>query len=107
MCRSYFLSICEYTRTNPFLFRVLRNPEGNAFFEKMLTLFHRYVRGIVQDTSPSRHSKEEFSYMVACTIGSTVGVLHKWTLENCQTPSEFIADILTNTFIAGMLPFMS
>lgn len=107
MCKSYFLTICEYTRTNPFLANLLSDPRGDAFFEKNMTMLHRYVRKVMQNTTPSQHSKEEISYMIACAIGSTLGVLHKWSRENFQIPAEVIADILTETFIAGMLPFMS
>ncbi|MDO5538631.1 MAG: TetR/AcrR family transcriptional regulator [Eubacteriales bacterium] len=107
MCKSYFLTICNYTRTNPFLANLLRNPQGNTFFEKTLTMLHRYVTNVMQNTTPSCHSKEEFSYMIACAIGSSIGVLHKWSMENFQTSSEVIADILTHAFVKGMLPFMS
>lgn len=107
MCKSYFLTICDYTMTNPFLANLLRSPRGDNFFEKAMTMFHRYVTKVTQNTSPSQHSREEFSYMIACTIGSTVGVLHKWTTENFKVPAEVIADILTKSFITGMLPFMS
>lgn len=107
ICKSYFLTICDYTRTNPFLANLLRSPRGDAFFEKAMTMFHRYVTNVMQNTTPSSHSKEEFSYMIACTIGSTLGVLHKWTRENFAIPAEAIADILTQAFMAGMLPFMS
>lgn len=107
ICKSYFLSICNYTMTNPFLTNLLRSPRGNTFFEKTITMFHRYVTKVMENKTPSRHSKEEFSYMIACTIGSTIGVLHKWTRENFQVPAEVIAEILTQAFITGMLPFMS
>lgn len=107
MCRSYFLTICDYTMTNPFLANLLRSPRGDQFFEKIMTMFHQYVTNIMQNTTPSHHSKEEVSYMIACTIGSTLGVLHKWTRDNFQVPAEVIADILTQAFIGGMLPFMS
>lgn len=107
MCKSYFLTICNYTRTNPFLANLLRSPRGDEFFEKAITMLHVYVTKVTQNTTPSRHSKEEISYMIACTIGSTIGVLHKWTRENFQLPAEVIADILTQAFISGMLPFMS
>lgn len=106
MCKSYFLTICEYTRTNPFLANLLRSPRGDTFFEKAITMFHCYVTKVTQNTTPSQHSKDEFSYMVACTIGSTIGVLHKWSRENFQVPTEVIAEILTQAFITGMLPFM-
>ncbi len=107
MCKSYFLTICDYTRTNPFLANLLRSPRGDAFFEKAITMLHLYVTNVTQKTTPSLHSKEEISYMIACTIGSTIGVLHKWTRENFQVPAEVIADILTQAFISGILPFMS
>lgn len=107
ICRSFFKTICNYTMNNPFLANLLRCPRGNDFFKKTLTMFHRYVADITQNTTPSRHSREELSYMVACTIGSTLGVLHKWTKEDFAIPAETVADILTQAFIAGMLPFMS
>lgn len=107
MCKSYFLTICNYTMTNPFLANLLSNPRGDAFFEKSITMFHRYVTLVTQNKTPSHHGKDEFSYMIACTIGSTIGVLHKWTRENFQVPAEVIADILTKAFISGMLPSIS
>lgn len=106
MCRSYFLAICNYTRTNPFLANLLSNPRGDAFFEKTITMLHRYVTKVTHNTEPAHANKMEFSYMIASTIGSTIGVLHKWTRENFQAPAEVIADILTQTFVAGVLPFM-
>lgn len=107
VCKSYFLTICDYTRNNPFLANLLRSPRGDAFFEKIMTMFHQYVRKVMQTTTPSQHSREEVSYMIACTIGSTLGVLHKWTLDNFQISAEVIADILTQSFMTGMFPYMS
>lgn len=107
MCKSYFLTICDYARTNPFLSSLLRNPGGDAFFEKNLRMLHRYVSEVMQKTTPSEHSREQFSYVIACAIGSVLGVLHKWSRENFQVPTEVIADILTQTFLTGMLPLMS
>lgn len=107
ICKSFFVTICNYTMNNPFLANLLRSPRGDEFFEKALTMFHRYVAEVTQNVASSGHSKEELSYMVACTIGSTLGVLHKWTKDNFAIPAEAVADILTQAFIAGMLPFMS
>lgn len=107
ICKSFFVTICNYTMSNPFLTNLLRNPKGDKFFAKILTMFHRYVANVTQNTTPSCHSKEELSYMVACTIGSTIGVLHKWTKDNFAIPAEAVADILTQAFIGGMLPFMT
>lgn len=106
MCKSYFLTLCNYTMTNPFLTNLIRSPRGNAFFEKAMTMFHRYVTDVMQNAPSTHPNKEEFSYMIACTIGSTLGVLHKWTRENFKIPPDTIAEILTKTFISGMLPFM-
>lgn len=107
ICQSFFATICDYTMNNPFLTNLLRSPRGNEFFEKTLMMFHRYVAEVTQNTSSTRHSKEELSYMVACTIGSTIGVLHKWTKDNFAIPADAVAEILTQAFTAGMLPFMS
>lgn len=107
ICKSFFETICDYTRNNPFLANLLRSPRGDKFFEKALMMFHRFVADITQNTASSRHSKEELSYMIACTIGSTLGVLHKWTNDNFSVPAEAVANILTQAFISGMLPFMS
>lgn len=106
VCKSYFLTICEYTLKNPFLANLLRSPGGDSFFEKAMTMFHQYVRQATQDITPSRHSQEELSYMIACTIGSTLGVLHKWAKDNFRVPPEAIADILTQTFTSGTLPYI-
>ena len=104
ICNSYYLTICKYTMTNPFLANLLSNPRGSAFFEKAMTMFHHYAKEITQNTAPDNRDKEEISYMVACTIGCTLGVLHKWSKDNFKLPPETIADILTKTFISGMLP---
>ncbi|MCI9078645.1 MAG: TetR/AcrR family transcriptional regulator [Lachnospiraceae bacterium] len=106
MCKSYYLTICEYTMTNPFLANMLSAPGKDAFFEKIVTMFHQYVKKVTQNNEPSRHNSEELSYMVACTIGSTVGVLHKWANDNFKVPPETIANILTRAFISGMLPYI-
>lgn len=106
MCKSYFLTICRYTKTNPFLANLLQNPRGDAFFQKTITMLHRYVREVTSNANHVHHNKDEVSYMIACTIGSTIGVLHKWTMENFQPSEEVIADILTQAFIGGMLPFI-
>ena len=106
VCKSFFMTICNYTMNNPFLANLLRSPRGDRFFEKTMTMFHRYVTTITQNTTPSHHSKDELSYMIAYTIGSTLGVLHKWTKDNFNASSEVVADLLTQAFITGMLPFM-
>lgn len=107
ICKSFFVTICDYTMHNPFLANLLRSPRGDEFLEKALTMFHRFVADVTQNAAPSRHTKEKLSYIVAGSIGSTLGVLHKWTKDNFAVPAEAVADILTQSFISGMLPFMS
>lgn len=106
MCKSYFATICEYTQTNPFLAKLLSSPQGDEFFEKAMTMFHTYVKKIIQTTTLETQSMNEFSYLIACSIGATVGVLHKWTKDGFNCPAEQIADILTRSFLNGMLPLM-
>lgn len=74
MCRSYYLAICNYTRSNPFLSNLLQSPRGDAFFEKAITMFHRYVTNI-SNTSDNNHRHAEFSYYIAGAIGCTIGIL--------------------------------
>ena len=106
ICKSYYLTICEYTMTNPFLANLLSDPRIDAFFEKVVTMFHHYVKEVTKNNEPSHQNSEELSYMVACTIGSTIGVLHKWAKDNFKVPPETIANILTRAFISGMLPYI-
>ncbi|MCF0133256.1 MAG: TetR/AcrR family transcriptional regulator [Blautia sp.] len=106
-CKSFFMSICEYTKSNPLLISLLCNPDTSGFYEKTISMFQQYVSKTTSSRTPSNHSKKEFSYMLASTIGSTIGVLHKWARNDFAESSEYIADILARTFIAGTLPFIS
>ena len=107
ICQSYFLTICRYTMENPFLAGLLSTPHGNDLFEKMLTMLHHYVTATTSSASPDRHTKEEISYVITCAIGSTIGVLHKWTRDDFDLAPEVIAEILTQIFLSGMLPLLS
>ena len=107
LCKSYFRSLCKYTQTNAFLSGMLKGPSPDKFFKKAITMFHQYVQAVTQEASPSSHSKDEYSYMIACCIGSTLGVLHKWSRDNFALPVDEVADILTNVFWYGMFPYMS
>jgi AcrR family transcriptional regulator len=102
--RAYFLTICDYTRKNPFLASLLRSPRGDAFFEKAIAMFHCYIVKVSQGKTSDQQSQEAFSYKIACAIGSTIGVLHKWIHEDYRVPKEEIADILADAFLTGILP---
>ena len=107
ICSSYFLTLCRYTMENPFLSGLLSTPHGNDLFEKMLTMLHHYVTETTSNSRPARHTKEEVSYVITCAIGSTIGVLHKWSRDNFNLAPEVIADILSEIFLSGMLPLLS
>ena len=106
ICGSYFLSICEYTRKNPFVANLLKSPRGDAFFEKAITMFHSYVSEITSSSSGHSQSGKTLSYLIAGMIGTTIGVLHKWISEDFAEPAENISGILTQTFLTGFLPYM-
>lgn len=107
LCKSYFLTLCEYSKTNPLLASILRSPRGDTFLEKTITMFHQYAKSLTQNKTASEHNKTEFSYMIASSIGCTIGVLHKWAAEDFQLPTEEVAEILTQIFMKGMLPLLS
>ena len=106
MCHSYFLAICNYTRKNPFLANLLQSPRGDAFFEKAITMFHKYVAEVTQINVTATNDRTTFSYLIASSIGCTIGVLHKWTAEDFATPADEIADILSRIFVSGILPYL-
>lgn len=106
LCHSYFLAICNYTKDNHFLASILHSPRGDRFLEKAMMMFHKYVASVSEDVSATIKDRQHFSYMIAGTIGLNLGVLHKWTAENCEAPAEDVADILTSIFLNGILPFM-
>ena len=63
ICKSFFMTICDYTMNNPFLTNLLRSPRGNKFFEKALVMFHRYVADITQDTTPATAKKNSLIWL--------------------------------------------
>ncbi len=106
LCHSYFLAICNYTKDNHFLASILHSPMGDSFLEKALIMFHKYVSQVSEEVTVTIKDKKLFSYLIASTIGLCLGVLHKWTAENCEASSDEIADILTRIFLNGILPYM-
>nr|WP_297706054.1 TetR/AcrR family transcriptional regulator [uncultured Butyrivibrio sp.] len=107
ICKSFFLAICNYTRENPFLSTLLDSTRGDAFFEKMLLMFDRYMRKVTDDESYHIGNRKSAAYFIASSIGSTIGVLHKWSTENFDVSEDEIADILAQVFITGVLPGLS
>ena len=107
ICKSFFLAICGYAKENPFLATLLNSTRGNAFFEKMLLMFDRYMRQVTDDESYHMQDKKSATYFIASAIGSTVGVLHKWSTEGFDASEDEIADIMAQVFITGVLPGLS
>lgn len=107
ICKTYFLTLCEYTRNNPFLAELLRSGGSNIFFEKSLMMLQRYVSEIARNYSSLTIDRETFAYVTAGTIGSVIGMLHKWTNEDFRMTEDTIAEILTQNFIACMMPYIS
>ena len=105
ICHSYFMAICNYTKKNPFVANLLHSPRSDAFFEKALMMFHRYVTDI-SSTAAGTARKDSFSFYIAGAIGSTIGILHKWIAEDFKSPAEEIADIISGIFMSGILPYL-
>ncbi len=106
MCRSYFLAFCDYTQKNPFLSNLLRTSGNDVFFEKAITMFHRYVTKVSQTGFLGKGDTVTYSFYIAGAIGSTIGILHKWSAENFSSPAEEIADILATIFMSGIMPYL-
>lgn len=107
ICKSFFLAICNYTKENRFLATLLETTRSDAFFEKMLLMFDRYMRQVTDDESYHIRDKKSASYFIASGIGSTVGVLHKWSSSGFDASADEVADILAQVFITGILPGLS
>jgi AcrR family transcriptional regulator len=104
ICKSFFLAITNYTRENPFLSTLLESRRGDEFFEKMLLMFDRYMRQVTDNETYHISDKKSAAYYIASCIGSTVGVLHKWSKSGFDASADEVADILAQVFMTGILP---
>jgi AcrR family transcriptional regulator len=107
ICKSFFLAICNYTKENHFLSTLLESKRSDLFFEKMLMMFDRYMRQVTDNEAYHIQDKKSAAYYIASGIGSTVGVLHKWTSSGFNVPADQVADIMAEVFIKGVLPGLS
>ena len=105
--RSSFISLAANAYTFAALPRSIACGREDAFFEKAITMFHKYVSNVTQTQEAAPREKTEFSFMIASAIGSTIGVLHKWTAENFETPAEEVAGLMSKVFLSGILPYLS
>lgn len=106
ICHQFFRSLCEYMKANRFLMIIIATPEAYDFVEKALTMFHRYVRLILEKSSKTGLAQEKYSYAVAYAIGGVVGILHKFAVDNCQESSDKVSAFLTESFLDGMRPYL-
>lgn len=104
MCLSYFEHICEYAKKNPFFANLIEGNRCDDLFEKTISKLHEYVKKREKETNGD--VGENYSYMVAGTIGMTIGILHKWIRDDMQVSSRYIADMLTEVFLNGIMPCM-
>lgn len=102
----FYQNLCSYIRENPFLAQLLGSPRGDAFFEKTLTMFHRYVRDAANLTGSTVHSRQEVSFAIAYSIGGALGILHKWTKEDFAVPTDTVAKLLADSFSKSTLPYL-
>lgn len=107
ICKSFFLAICNYTKSNPFLTDLLESARGDNFFEKAILMFHEYVSKTIDIIPSPSESKKSLSFIIAGSIGATIGILHKWVAEDFSSPAEDVAEILTSVFLSGIMPFIS
>lgn len=106
ICKSFFLAICNYTKSNPFLTDLLESARGDSFFEKAIMMFHEYVAKTMDVLPSTDDTKASASFFIAGSIGATIGILHKWISEDFASTADSVADILTNVFLSGILPYL-
>jgi AcrR family transcriptional regulator len=104
ICKSFFLAICNSTKENHFLATLLNSTRSDAFFEKMLLMFDRYMRQVTDNEAYHIKDRKKATYYIASSIGSTVGVLHKWSTSGFDASEDEVADIMTQVFVSGILP---
>ena len=75
------------------------------FFEKMMGMFNKYISTVPLGES-ILETPEHAKYLIAGSIGNTVGVLHKWSTSGFSLAEDEVADILTNVFVTGILPYL-
>ena len=50
--------------------------------------------------------KDAFSYAIAYAIGGALGILHKWTSDGCIAKPEYVAGLMTESYMRGMAAFI-
>lgn len=100
--RTFFSTLCRYVRSSNYLIRSFRTLTTVRFIEKALSRFHVYVESLLSRENLTPAKRQVSSYIKAYTIGGLVGVLHKWTSEDCADSPEAVAFVLTRIYTAGI-----
>ena len=106
ICRSFFDTLCRYTRDNAFLTRVLVSPHATVFVEHALSMFQHYVRSTLEESGRQGAEQQALSYAIAYAIGGVVGVLHRWAVTGCKEEPAEVSRLLAAPFLDGMRPFL-
>ena len=101
LVRSFFSALCRYIRKSGYLVRTLSRLSSVRFIEKALKRFREYVLRDMSHIEGSPARQQFGAYMMAGSIGSVVGILHKWTVENCEDSPESVARLLTEVLDGG------
>ena len=103
LVRSFFSALCRYIRKSGYLIRTLSRLSSVRFIEQALLRLREYVLLDMSHMEGSPARQQRAAYMMAGSIGGVVGILHKWTLENCEDAPESVAKLLTVVLTADFL----
>ena len=102
MTRKFFSTLCRYIRSSNYLIWRFRNLTTVRFVEKALAGFHSYVEMLLSRQISTAAEQQAYSYGQAYALGGLVGILHKWTSEDCADTPEAVAYLLTMIYLRGI-----
>jgi hypothetical protein len=103
--RKFFSTLCRYVRNSNYLIRRFRKLTTVRFIEKALIRFHGYVESMLSRQASTPAEQQVSSYIQAYALGGLVGILHKWTSEDCADSPEAVAFVLTRIYMTGISMF--
>ena len=103
--RKFFSTLCRYVRSSNYLIRRFRTLTTVRFIEKALGRFHGYVERMLSREKSTPAERQVSSYIHAYALGGLVGILHKWTSEECSDKPEAVASVLTRIYMNGISIF--
>lgn len=106
ICSRCFLTLCRYIKSSAFMVQLIRSPYAPGFMEKALERLHAYARHMLSGAGFDAALQErEVSYAIAYSLGGVLGILHKWTAEDCADSEETVAGIITRIYLDGIRNF--